>query len=123
MATKTNLNTLYLVNDSTKKVNLEITVGEEGQTALLTVRLGRKIIQENHSGNLSNLEIGKSNELNGKVLKITATITDTSKKTNVTFLNIKMSGGVLARSYPLYKTVENEGDSANYYAVIEFYKP
>lgn len=123
MATKTNLNTLYLVNDSTKKVNLEITVGEEGQTALLTVRLGRKIIQENHSGNLSNLEIGKSNELNGKVLKITATITDTSRKTNVTFLNIKMSGGVLARSYPLYKTVENEGDSANYYAVIEFYKP
>lgn len=123
MATKTNLNTLYLVNDSTKKVNLEITVGEEGQTALLTVRLGRKIIQENHSGNLSNLEIGKSNELNGKVLKITATITDTSRKTNVTFLNIKISGGVLARSYPLYKTVENEGDSANYYAVIEFYKP
>lgn len=123
MATKTNLNTLYLVNDSTKKVNLEITVGEEGQTALLTVRLGRKIILENHSGNLSNLEIGKSNELNGKVLKITATITDTSRKTNVTFLNIKMSGGVLARSYPLYKTVENEGDSANYYAVIEFYKP
>lgn len=122
MATKTNLNTLYLVNDSTKKVNLEITVGEEGQTALLTVRLGRKIILENHSGNLSNLEIGKSNELNGKVLKITATITDTSRKTNMTFLNIKMSGGVLARSYPLYKTVENEGDSANYYAVIEFYK-
>lgn len=123
MSTKTNLNTLYLINDSTKKVNLEITVGDEGQTALLTVRLGRKIIQENHSGNLSNLEIGKSNELNGKVLKITATITDTSRKTNVTFLNIKMSGGVLSRSYPLYKTVENEGDSANYYAVIEFYKP
>lgn len=123
MATKTNLNTLYLVNDSTKKVNLEITVGEEGQTALLTVRLGRKIILENHSGNLSNLEIGKSNELNGKVLKITATITDTSRKTNVTFLNIKMSGGVLARSYPLYKTVENEGDAADYYCNIEFYKP
>lgn len=122
MATKTNLNTLYLVNDSTKKVNLEITVGDEGQTSLLTVRLDRKIIQENHEGNLTNVEIGKNSELNGKVLKITATITDTSRKTNVTFLNIKMSGGVLARSYPLYKTVENEGDSANYYAVIEFYK-
>lgn len=123
MSTKTNLNTLYLINDSTKKVNLEITVGDEGQTSLLTVRLDRKIIQENHAGNLDNIEIGKNSELNGKVLKITATITDTSRKTNVTFLNIKMSGGVLARSYPLYKTVENEGDSANYYAVIEFYKP
>jgi hypothetical protein len=104
-------------------VNLEITVGDEGQTSLLTVRLDRKIILENHSGNLANIEIGKNSDLNGKVLKITATITDTSRKTNVTFLNIKMSGGVLARSYPLYKTVENEGDSANYYAVIEFYKP
>ena len=123
MPTKTNLNTLYLINDSTKKVNLEITVGDEGQTSLLTVRLDRKIIQENHAGNLDNIEIGKNSELNGKVLKITATITDTSRKTNVTFLNIKMSGGVLVRSYPLYKTVENEGDSANYYAVIEFYKP
>lgn len=123
MSTKTNLNTLYLINDSTKKVNLEITVGDEGQTSLLTVRLDRKIILENHAGNLANIEIGKNSELNGKVLKITATITDTSRKTNVTFLNIKMSGGVLARSYPLYKTVENEGDSANYYAVIEFYKP
>jgi hypothetical protein len=123
MATKTNLNTLYLVNDSSKKVNLEIITGDKGQTALVTVRLGRKIILENHTGNISNLEIGKSNELNGKVLKITATITDTSRKTNLTFLNIKMLGGVLIRSYPLYRTVENEGDSANYYAVIEFYKP
>ncbi len=122
MTTKTNLNTLYLINDSTKKVNLEINVGDEGQTSLLTVRLDRKIIKENHEGNLTNIEIGKNSDLNGKVLKITATITDTSRKTNVTFLNIKMSGGVLARSYPLYKTVENEGDSANYYAVIEFYK-
>ena len=123
MSTKTNLNTLYLINDSTKKVNQEITVEDEGQTSLITVRLDRKIIKENHAGNLANIEIGKNSELNGKVLKITATITDTSRKTNVTFLNIKMSGGVLARSYPLYKTVENEGDSANYYAVIEFYKP
>ncbi len=122
MTTKTNLNTLYLINDSTKKVNLEINVGDEGQTSLLTVRLDRKIIKENHEGNLTNIEIGKNSDLNGKVLKITATITDISRKTNVTFLNIKMSGGVLARSYPLYKTVENEGDSANYYAVIEFYK-
>lgn len=123
MATKTNLNTLYLVNDSSKKVNLEITIGDEGQTALVTVRLGKKIILENHTGNISNLEIGKSNELNGNVLKITTTITDTSRKTNLTFLNIKMLGGVLTRSYPLYRIVENEGDSANYYAVIEFYKP
>ncbi len=123
MSTKTNLNTLYLINDSAKKINLEITVGDEKQTSLLTVRLDGKIIQENHAGNLSNIEIGKNNELNGKVLKITATITDTSRKTNVTFLNIKISGGVLAGNYPLYKTVENEGDSANYYAVIEFYKP
>jgi hypothetical protein len=123
MSTKTNLNTLYIINDSPKKVNLEITVGDEGQKALITVRLDKKIVRENHSGNLSTLEIGKSNELNDKVLKITVIITDTSRKTNVTFLNIKISGGVLDRSYPLYKIVKNEGDSANYYAVIEFYKP
>lgn len=69
------------------------------------------------------IEIGNNSELNGKKLKIVATISDTSRKTNLTFLNIKINGGVLTRNYPLYKTVENEGDAADYYCNIEFYKP
>lgn len=123
MSSKTTLDTLYLINSTTRKVNLDITVGDEGQTSLLTVRLNKEIIEENHSGNLTKCTIGKNNELNGKVLKIEVTIADTSRKTNLTFVNIKLSGGVLTRNYPLYKTVNNEGDSADYYCHIKFFKP
>lgn len=123
MAAKTTLDTLYLVNSSNRKVNLDITVGDEGQTSLLTVRLNKDILTEEHKGNLTKLAIGNNSVLNNKVLKIVVTVTDTSKKTDLTFVNIKLSGGVLTRSYPLYKTVEKEGDSVDYYCHIEFYKP
>lgn len=123
MASKTNLDTLYLVNDKIRKVKLNITVGDEGQTSLLTVRLNNTVLIENHEGDLLDCEIGNNNELSGKKLKIVATISDTSRKTNLTFLNIKLNGGLLIRNYPLYKTVENEGDTADYYCNIEFYKP
>lgn len=123
MASKTTLDTLYIVNDSTKKLSIDITVGDEEQTSLLTLKLGKKSILENHKGNLDKYQIGQNNELIGKVLKITAIITDTSRVTNLTFLNIKISGGVLPRNYPLYKTVANEGDIAEYNCHIEFFKP
>ena len=123
MASKTNLDTLYLVNDKNRKIKLNITVGDEGQSSMLTVRLNKTVLIENHEGDLIDYEIGNNNELNGKKLKIVATISDTSRTTNLTFLNIKINGGVLTRNYPLYKTVENEGDAADYYCNIEFYKP
>ena len=123
MASKTNLDTLYLVNDKNRKVKLNITVGDEGQTSMLTVRLNKTVLIEDHEGNLIDCEIGNNSELNGKKLKIVATISDTSRKTNVTFLNLKINDGVLTSNYPLYKTVENEGDAADYYCNIEFYKP
>lgn len=123
MASKTTLDTLYLINDSTRRVNLDITVGDEGQKSLLTVRLDKNNLVENHDGNLVKCQIGRNRELKSKVLKITATITDVSKTTNLTFFNVKLSGGILTRSYPLYKMVDEEGDSADYYCHIEFYKP
>lgn len=123
MASKTTLDTLYIVNDSANKVSLDITVGTEGQTSLLNLKLNKKSMVENHKGNLNKYQIGQNNELVGKVLKITAVITDTSRITNLTFLNIKISGGVLPRNYPLYKTVANEGDTAEYNCHIEFFKP
>lgn len=123
MESKTTLDTLYLVNTTRRKVNLDIKVGDQGQTSLLTVRLEKAVLIENHQGNLMNFEIGKNNDLNGKALKMEITITDTSRKTNLTFVNIKVSGGLLSRNYPLYKTVDKEGDSADYYCNIDFFKP
>jgi hypothetical protein len=121
--TKTTLDTLYLINDSKRIVSIEIVVGDEGQTSSLSVSLDNKDIVSNHIGNLPKTGIEENNHLQGKKLKIQATVTDTSKETNVTSLNIKISGGFLIRNYHLYKMIENEGESADYYCNIEFFNP
>lgn len=123
MATKTTLDTLYLVNDSNRIVSIEITVGDQGQTSSLSISLDKEEIISNHIGSLPKKGIKENKLLNGKNLKIQATITDTSKETNVTSLHVKLSGGFLIRNYPLYKMVDQEGESADYYCNIEFINP
>lgn len=123
MQTKTTLDTLYLINDSKRIVSIEIVVGDEGQTSSLSISLDNKNIVSNHVGNLPKTAIDENNLLHGKKLKIQATITDTSKETNVTSLNIKLSGGFLIRNYSLYKMVDSDGDSADYYCNIDFFNP
>jgi hypothetical protein len=104
-------------------VAIEITIGDQGQTSALSIALDQDNIVTNHVGNLPKTIIKENKLLHGKNLKIQATITDTSKETNVTSLNIKLSGGFLIRNYPLYKMVDQEGDSADYYCNIEFINP
>jgi hypothetical protein len=123
MAVKTTLDTLYLINDSNRIVSIEILVGDQGQTSALSMSLDNKTLISNHIGNLPKTGIDENQLLQGKKLKIQATVTDTSKETNVTSLNIKISGGFLTRNYPLYKMVDSEGDSADYYCNIEFFNP
>ncbi|HEX8016103.1 MAG TPA: hypothetical protein VF465_12785 [Flavobacterium sp.] len=123
MAAKTTLDTLYLINDSNRIVSIEIIVGDQGQTSTLSIALDKEDIVTNHIGNLPKTAIKENKLLHGKNLKIQATITDTSKETNVTSLNIKLSGGFLTRNYPLYKMVDSDGDSADYYCNIEFFNP
>lgn len=123
MANKTTLDTLYLIDDSNKIVSIEILVGDQGQTSILSMSLEKEDIISNHIGNLPKTGIMQNKFLHGKNLKIQATITDTSKETNVTSLNLKLSGGFLSRNYPLYKTLDDEGESADYYCNIEFFNP
>lgn len=123
MATNTTLDTLYIVNSSNRKVTLELLVGEEGQTSLTNIKLNNGSVITDLAGNFEKAEIGKNADLNGKVLRITTTIADTSKTTNLTSLTIKLSGGFLTRTYPLFKLVDSEGESVDYICNIEFFNP
>ncbi|MDX6188871.1 hypothetical protein SGQ83_05885 [Flavobacterium sp. Fl-318] len=129
MITKTTLDTLYLINDSNRMVSVEIVIGDQGQTSSLIVSLNDEVIvpdpnsnpsETAHSGNLPKTAIKENKLLHGKNLKIQAVITDTSKETNITSLTVKLSGGFITRTYPLYKMVDKEGESADYYCYIEF---
>jgi hypothetical protein len=119
----TTLDTLYIINDSTDPVTLEVTVEGEGQTSDMTVKLGSEVIAKEHAGNLPEKRLGTNKALIGKKLQLAAVITDTSRETNFTGLKIRLSGGVVPMEFPLFKTVDEEGQSADYLCLIEFFKP
>ncbi|MBN8859708.1 MAG: hypothetical protein J0H29_15035 [Sphingobacteriales bacterium] len=119
----TTLDTLYIVDGSGNAVSLEIKVGAEEQTSDMTIHLDNTMVAENHSGDLPATTLGTNKSINGKKLRIVATITDTSRKTNFTSLSIRLTGGMDANNFSLSKTVDEEGASADYLCLIEFFRP
>ena len=119
----TTLDTLYIVNASTNDVTLEVNAGAAGQTSDMTIRLDNDIIVENLAGDFGEKSIGTNSQLNGKKLSIVATIADTAGDTNLTSLTIRLKGGVTPVVFPLSKTVDTDGASADYLCLIEFFKP
>lgn len=119
----TTLDTLYIVNNSNNQVTLEVNVGAQGQTSDMTITLDSTTIVENLAGDFNETDLGTNNLLAGKVLRIVATIADTSQDTNFTSLTIHLKGGEENNDYPLSKTINEQGDSADYICRIEFFKP
>lgn len=119
----TTLDRLYIVNDSSNEVTLEVKVGDIGQTSDMTIKLDEDIIAEEHAGDFNEMVIGTNKGLTGKKLSIVAVITDTSRQTNLTSLAISLKGGLFPATFPLSKEVSEEGESVDYMALIEFFRP
>lgn len=122
-AEKTTLDTLYVIDNSPNPVRVDIKVGAAGQTSNMTVKLDDTVLAQDISGNFPETVIGTNALLNGKKLTIAATIADTSRETNLTTLTILVKGGASDKEFPLAKTVNDEGDSADYLCHIEFFNP
>jgi hypothetical protein len=114
---------LYIVDGSDNAVSLEIKVGAEEQTSDMTIHLDNTVVAENHAGDLPATVLGTNKSINGKKLRIVATITDTSRKTNFTSLSLRLTGGMSTDNFSLSKTVDEEGASADYLCLIEFFRP
>lgn len=125
MATKkrTALDTLYFVNGTKRNITLEVITGSVGQTSKMSIELEDEVIVKNHPGILPLTVIGTNANLEDKVLTIVCTIADTSRDTNLTEMRIRLNGGIMFMEFPLFATVEEEGDSANYTCFITFFKP
>jgi hypothetical protein len=122
-AEKTTLDTVYIVDNSNNQVTLEVNAGEQGQTSDMTIKLDDTVIAEKIAGDFAEKPLGTNKQLNGKKLSIAATIADTSQETNLTSLTIHLKGGVSANDFPLFKTVDQNGDSEDYLCLIEFFNP
>ncbi len=119
---KTSLDTLYFVNKTNKKISIEIITGGIGQTSTINASIDG-IFDENANGYLPETIINSNKNLEGKTLIISCTITDTSREINYTELRIRLKGGLLYAEYPLFASVENEGDTISYRCIIRFYNP
>ena len=119
---KTSLDTLYIVNKTNKKISIEIITGGIGQTSTINASIDG-IFDENANGYLPETIINSNKNLEGKTLIISCTITDTSREINYTELRIRLKGGLLYAEYPLFASVENEGDTISYRCIIRFYNP
>lgn len=118
------LDTLYLVSDTDQTVSLEVITGGIDQTSTINVEIiDSQIVAKGIQGNLPQTTIGSNKDLQGKILSVTCTITDTSRDTNYTELRIRLNGGILFMEYPLFATVPEEGDTINYVCIIRFFKP
>ncbi|GAB2949298.1 hypothetical protein GCM10027048_12940 [Hymenobacter coalescens] len=118
------LDTLYLVNDTDQVLALELITGGLNQTSTINVEiLNTQVIARGIQGALPQTNIGTNKELSGKILSIACIIADTSRDTNYTELRIRLNGGMMFMEYPLFATVDAEGDMVNYVCIIRFFKP
>ncbi|WP_207494408.1 hypothetical protein [Aridibaculum aurantiacum] len=123
MADNTTLDTLYIVDGSDTNVRLAVSIQGDGQTSDMTIKLDDNPIVENLAGNFFQTVIGSNASLDRKKLSIVALVADTSKTTNFTGLTIHLKGGTISNDFVLSKTVDEEGKSADYLCLIEFFKP
>ncbi|BAV10080.1 hypothetical protein [Filimonas lacunae] len=122
MATRTALDTVYLVNDTGKDVSLEIIIGAIGQTASSSIELDDQVLIADQKGSLPEMKVGINQLLSNKELRVISTVTDTSQDSNYTEMILRLRGGVVFREYVLSKTVDENGESVPYLCIIKFYK-
>ncbi len=117
---------IYLIGNFKRKINLEIIAGPFGQSAKMIVEIdGKPAIpgEPEHIGNFPQTSLGLDTKIHRKVVSIIATITDLSKDTNYTSLELIFTGGLTTKTYSLNKIVDEEGQSADYICFIEFFDP
>ncbi|MGN6291756.1 MAG: hypothetical protein ACTHMV_03350 [Chitinophagaceae bacterium] len=119
---KTTLDTVYLIDGSNRDVTLEIIIGAPGQTAVTDIILQEDNIVKGKKGSIKEFPLGTNKALNGKKIFITTVVTDTAKDTNNAEEIIRLRGGLMFIEYKLFKIVKEEGDSAIFTSVIEFFK-
>ncbi len=119
---QTTLNTAYFLNDTKENINLNLLISAPGQTSTSVVSLDDIPINESPLKGDVFLTLGSNAKLDKKVLRITTIVTDTSRESNQTGVDVKIKGGLLDKEYPLQAEVLNEGDSVVYSIIIRFKK-
>jgi hypothetical protein len=116
----TSLTKLYRVNNDDQSVQLSITIGD-GQVGVTSINLGSEQIVSNHKNSILSMDIGTGEDLKGKTLYCTTSVTDVQSTTNQTSVMYELHGGKIPFSQTLSETVAGDGDVVFYTATFYFY--
>ena len=96
------------------RVSLAITVGE--------AQIGASVVQlagnELDRGTIAALPLGHGDQLKGKSLTIKSVVTDVNDRTNLTTITYELGTDTSQQKFTQTATVDQEGDSVIYRAVI-----
>lgn len=109
----------YEVYKTGTKVNLEVNIRGMGITATTQIGIPKYYESETYEGNIPETEIGSNKALIGKSLKILCAVTNTSKETAETKMEVHLNGGPEPGKWVLEAELE-KGDTHNFIMIINF---
>ena len=104
------LNEAYQVDKANVKVTVRVGDGQKGYTV---VYIGS---EEKTAGSSIEHDLGPGEDLEGKELRVSTTVTDTNKSTNRTSVTYVLQGGPKKETFVLTYEVKKEKDQVDYYA-------
>ena len=111
----------YKLKDNGSDIVLDVIFGDVGQSPDTTVKLNTKVLLEKFKESVNEFIVGNDSKLDGKVLRVTGNILDTSKKSNKITLSLIVSGGTRKLEKDFSVTVEDEGELVIFSLVIRFF--
>ncbi len=120
--TRTTIRHSYKLTADNNPVFITIIPGDTGQAALTNVILDQKVIVEEHPGALINFNLGTSDELNLKRLKVITIITDRDGDPDLTSFEIELTGGLSTFNKKVQLVVTEQGETVGYEANIKFFR-
>jgi hypothetical protein len=120
--TRTTIRHSYKLTADNKPVFITLIPGDTGQAALTNVILDQQVKVEEHPGALINFNLGTSDELNLKRLKVITVITDRDGDPDLTSFEIELTGGLSTFNKKVQLIVTEQGETVGYEANIKFFR-
>ncbi len=106
----------YRLGDLAATVHLRLVIGQ-AQKGATVVQIGGVMLASSNQ-DVVEVELGTGAELRGKKVFCTTVVTDINPQTNLTSVTWEISGGLAAFTRTCTETLDHDGDSVLYVAVI-----
>jgi hypothetical protein len=105
---------LYGINTSEKEIKISMTLGH-GQQASSSVRLNGVILKDAILNDFQDFTIGKNKDLNNGLLIVDITVKDVNPQTDLTSVNLTLSGGKSPHTQQFTETADKNGGAVHYH--------